>query len=92
MVALCLFAKNEPPFFYHLTAWAINESPPAKMIEPRTVHYTLFILTLAAIGGSIGILFSQWPKRMGILFLLAILAVIVLFAALGSYLDSSVWH
>jgi hypothetical protein len=92
MIALCLFSTHEPPFFYHFTAWAINETPPVKMIEPRSVHFTLFMLTLAAIGGSIGVLFSQWRKRIAFLFLLAILTVITVFAGLGNYLESSVWH
>ena len=92
MIALCLLGRNEPPVFYHVTAWAINETPPVKMIEPRSVHFTLFMLTLAAIGGSIGVLCSQWRKRTAFLFLLAILAIIAGFAALGSYLESSVWH
>jgi len=52
MIALCLLSTHEPSFFYRLTAWAINETPPVKMIEPRTVHFTLFMLTLAAVGGS----------------------------------------
>jgi hypothetical protein len=92
MIALYLFRTDEPPFFYHLTAWAINEAPPVKIIEPHSVHYTLFMLTLPAIGGSIGVLFSQWRKRAALLFLLAILAVIAVFCALGNYLDSSVWN
>ena len=91
MIALCLLSTHEPPFFYHLTAWAINETPPVKIIEPRSVHFTLFMLTLAAVGGSIGVLFSQWRKRTAILFLLAILVVIAVFAALGTYLEP-VWH
>jgi len=91
MIALCLLAKHEPPVFYRLTAWTINETPPVKMIEPRSVHFTLFMLTLAAVGGSIGVLFSQWRRRTAILFLLAILVVIAVFAALGTYLEP-VWH
>lgn len=61
------------------------------MIEPRTVHFTLFMLTLAAVGGSIGVLFSEWRKRTAFLFLLAILTVIAIFSALGAYLEP-VWH
>jgi len=91
MIALCLLSTHEPPFFYRLTAWAINEAPPAKMIEPRTVHFTLFMLTLAAAGGSIGVLFSEWRKRTAFLFLLAILVVIAAFSALGAYLEP-MWH
>jgi hypothetical protein len=91
MIVLCLFAKNEPSVFSRLTAWAINEAPPVKIIEPRTVHFTLFMLTLAAIGGSIGVLYSEWRKRTAFLFLLAILVVIAVFNALGSYLEP-MWH
>jgi len=47
------------------------------------------MLTLAAVGGSIGILFSRWPKRTAFLFLLAILVVIAVFAALGPTFRSS---
>ena len=92
MVALFLVAEDEPPVFYHFTAWVINETPPVKMVEPRSVHFTLFMLTMAAIGGFIGVLYSQWRKSTGFLFLLAILAVIAVSAALGSYLESVVWH
>jgi hypothetical protein len=92
MIALCLLSEHEPTVFYRLTAWMFDETPPVKRIEPRTVHFTLFMLTLAAIGGSIGVLFSRWRKRTAFLFLLATLVVIAVFAALGDYLDRSVWH
>ena len=52
-----------------------NEAPPAKIIEPRSIHSMLFGLTLIAVGGSIGVLFSRWRKRTAFSFLLAILAV-----------------
>jgi hypothetical protein len=91
MIALCLLANHEPPVFFCLTAWTINETPPVKMIEPRSVHFTLFMLTLAAIGGSIGVLFSEWRKRTGFLFLLTILVAIAVFNALGNCLEP-VWH
>jgi hypothetical protein len=87
MIALCVLARHEPPVFCRLTAWTINEPPPAKMIEPRSVHFTLFMLTLAAVGGAIGVLFSEWRKGTGFLFLLAILVVIAIFSSLGTYLE-----
>lgn len=90
MIALCLLAKHEPAAFYRFTAWMFNEIPPRKLIEPRSVHFALFMLTLAAIGGSIGVLFSRWPKRRSFLFLMATLVVIAVFAALGNYLER-VW-
>jgi hypothetical protein len=92
MIGVNLFRTCEPPVFYHFTAWAIKEAPPVKLVEPDSVHFTLFMLTVVAIGGSIGVLFSQWRKRTAFLFLLAILTIIAVFAALGNYLDSSVWH
>jgi hypothetical protein len=91
MIALWLLSTHEPPFFYQLTARVFNEAPPVKIIEPRSVHFTLFMLTLAAIGGSIGILFSQRRKRTAILFLLATLAVIAVFSAVGNWLEPA-WH
>jgi hypothetical protein len=91
LIALCLFAKHEPPAFYRLTAWMFNETPPCKVIEPRTVHFTLFMLTLAAVGGSIGVQLSRWRKSTAFLFLLATLGVIAVFAALGAHLEP-VWH
>jgi uncharacterized membrane protein YjjB (DUF3815 family) len=49
------------------------------------------MLTLSAIGGAIGIVFSQWRKGKAIVFLLAILVVIAAFNALGGCLEP-VWH
>jgi hypothetical protein len=93
MIALCPLAGHEPAAFYRLTARMFNETPPKKMIEPRSVHFMLFMLTLTAVGGSIGVLFSRWRKRTSLLFLLAVLLVIAAFCALGSALDApgSVW-
>jgi hypothetical protein len=87
MIVLCLLAEHEPAVFCRLTAWMFNEEPPVKMIEPRSAHSTLFMLTLAAIGGSIGVLFSAWRKRTAFLFLSAILGVIAVFSVLGGYLE-----
>jgi hypothetical protein len=91
MIALSVLAKHEPAVFWHFTAWMLNEAPPVKLIEPRSVHFTLFMLTLAATGGFIGVAFSRWRKGIAFLFLLAILSVITLFATLGESLES-VWH
>jgi hypothetical protein len=91
MIVLCLLSTHEPPFFYHITAWLFDEAPPAKIIEPRSLHFALFMLTVAGAGGAVGVLFSEWRKRRAILFLLAILAVIAAFDALGSRLESA-WH
>jgi hypothetical protein len=91
MIVLCLLAKHEPPIFYRLTAWTINETPPVKMIEPRSVHFTLFMLTLAAVGGSVGVLFSEWRKGTAFLFLLVVLVAIAVFDALGACLEP-LWH
>ena len=63
-----------------------------KLVEPDSVHFTLFMLTVVAVGGSIGVLFSQWRKRTAFLFLLATLAVIAAFSVLGNYLESSLWN
>jgi hypothetical protein len=82
MIAACPFAKHEPAAFYRLAAWMFNETPPV------TIN-TLFILTLAAVGGSIGVLFSRWRKRTAFLLLLATLVVIAVVAALGNYLERS---
>lgn len=91
MIVLCLFAKDEPPFFYHFTAWLFNEDSPAKIIEPRTIHFSLYMLTLAGAGGIVGVLFSEWRRKKAILFLLAILVIIAAFNALGNQLES-VWQ
>lgn len=87
MFTLCLLAEHEPSAFWRLTGWMFNEEPPAKKIEPRTVHFTLFMLTLAATGGSIGVLFSRC-KRTAFLFLLTILVIIAVFSVLGNCLDN----
>jgi hypothetical protein len=85
--ALSLLAQHEPSAFWRLTVWMFNEKPPAKLIEPRTIHFTLFMLTLLGAGGSIGVLFSSWRKRTAFLFLLAVLVAIVVFSVVGCYLD-----
>ena len=91
LIALCLLAEHEPPAFYRLTAWMFNEPRPCKLIEPCTVHFTLFMLSLAALGGSVGVLFSRWRKTTAFLFLLATLMVIAVFALQGNYLEP-LWH
>jgi hypothetical protein len=87
MIALGVLAEHEPSVFWRLTVWMFNEKPPAKIIEPRTIHFTLFMLTLLGIGGSIGVFFSSWRKRTAFLFLFAILVLFVVFSVLGSYLE-----
>jgi hypothetical protein len=85
MIACLLLAMVEAPSFYRLTVWIFNEtSPKALFARPayHCVHRTL-LLALTAIGGSIGVVFSQWRKRTAILFLLATLLVVAAFAALG---------
>jgi hypothetical protein len=85
MISWWLLAMLEVPSFYRLTVWIFNEaSPKALFAMPAyyCVHRTL-LLALAAVGGSIGALFSRWRKRTAFLFLLATLLVIAAFAALG---------
>ncbi len=91
LIALVPLGTHGPPVFYRLTAWMFNEPRPCKVIEPRTVHFTLFMLSLAALGGSVGALFSRWHKTAAFLFLLATLAVIAVIAVLGSYVEP-LWH
>jgi hypothetical protein len=87
ILSLCGLAEHEPSVFWRLTAWMFNEEAPVKLIEPRTIHFTLFMLALAAVGGCIGVLFSRWPKRTACLFLAVTLAVIAGFWALGRSLE-----
>jgi len=85
MIACVLLGMLESPSFYRLTVWIFNETSAKKLFAMPAyycVHRTL-LLALAAVGGSVGILFSRWRKRTSFLFLLAILAVIAVFAALG---------
>jgi hypothetical protein len=85
MITFLLLAMLETPSYYRLTVWIFNEtSPKALFAKPAyfCVHRTL-LLTLATVGGSIGALFSRWRKGRSILFLLAILSIIAVFAALG---------
>ncbi len=91
MVFLCIFAENEPKLFERFTYWLCKEHS-GKLIEPRSIHFTLYMLTLVTIGGTVGIIFSSWGKTKCIFFLLAILAAFVLFSSFGTYLDSCVWH
>ena len=85
MLACLLLANLESPSFYRLTVWIFNETSPKTLFTMPgyfCVHRTI-LLALAAVGGSIGILFSRWRKRTSFLFLLATLVVIALFAAVG---------
>jgi hypothetical protein len=85
MIAWCLLGMIESPSFYRLTVWIFKEtSPKALFAMPAyyCVHRTL-LLAMAAVGGSVGVLFSHWHKGKSVLFLLATLCVIAVFAALG---------
>jgi hypothetical protein len=86
MVAWVLLAAVGTRPIYHLSVWILRESPPPTGRVPLSAHYCVYralLLALAAIGGTIGIPFSRWRKRTAFLFLLASLAVVAVFAALG---------
>jgi hypothetical protein len=95
MIACLLLASLESPAFYHVTVWIFNETSPKRLfITPGydCVQFAI-LLALAAIGGCIGVRFSRWRKETSFLFLLAILLVIAVFAALGRVFDApgSLW-
>lgn len=87
LIASCIFANHEPSVFWIFTGWLFNEKPPVKIIEPDSLHFMLYILTLSAAGGFVGVFFSEWRARKAVLFLLAILAAISLSTISGNYLQ-----
>ena len=94
MTACMLLANLEAPAFYRLSVLIFNESTPKRLfITPgyHLLHYGI-LLTFAAVGGSIGVLFSRWRKRTAFLFLLATLVVIAAFCTLGDYMNTHFWH
>jgi hypothetical protein len=85
MLSWLLLTMLEHPSFYRLTVWIFDETSPKGLFAMPAyycVHRTL-LLALAAVGGSVGVLFSRWRKGTAYLFLLAVLLVIAAFAALG---------
>ena len=85
MIAFVLVTMVETPALYTLTAVIFDEtSPKALFGKPAyfCVH-RMVLLALAAIGGTIGAVFSEWRKRTSFLFLFATLLVIAAFAAMG---------
>jgi hypothetical protein len=85
MIAFLLLTAVEWPSFYHLAVFIFNEtSPKALFATPAyfCIHRTILLL-LAAAGGAGGVWFSEWPKMKSFLFLLVVLLVVAVFAAVG---------
>jgi hypothetical protein len=85
MIAFVLLTTVERPSFYRLTVLIFNEtSPKALFAKPAyyCVHRTI-LLALAAIGGDIGVWFSEWPKTRSLLFLMVSISIVGVFAAVG---------
>jgi hypothetical protein len=71
------------PSFHFLEIWIFGESDPkslAAMSGYYCIHRTI-LLFLCAIGGVFGIAYSQWRATMGVLFLICVLLVVAIFAA-----------
>ena len=87
MIAFVFLAMIESPSFYRLAVWIFHERSPYLLFETPSyycVHRTI-LLVLSAVGGSVGVLFSRWRKRTAFMFLSATLAIIAVFAAVGSH-------
>jgi hypothetical protein len=85
LIAFTALAMLETPAFYRLSALVFSEdSPKALFAKPGyyCIHRTI-LLVLAALGGVVGIRFSRWPRTHSSLFLLATLALLAVFAAIG---------
>jgi hypothetical protein len=85
MIVFVLLAAIESPALYRLSVLIFNEtSPKALFAIPAyyCIHRTV-LLVLAAAGGLIGVLCSRWPKVRAVVFLLTILLVIAVLAAIG---------
>ncbi len=85
MVIFVLLAMLESPAFYRLTVLVFNEtSPKALFAMPGyyCVHRAVLFI-LAGTGGLVGVFYSRWRKRTSLLFLLATLVVITVFAFSG---------
>jgi hypothetical protein len=85
IIAFMMLAMFEAPSFYRIAVWLFKESSPKALFAMPAyycIHRTI-LLVLAAVGGSIGVLFSQWRRRTSFIFLLVVLIVIAAFAAVG---------
>ena len=85
MIVWFLLMMLEDHPFQSLTVWVFSQkSGKALFAMPGyyCVHRTVLLL-LAAMGGAVGIYFSQWPRKRAIFFLLSCLLVVAIFAALG---------
>ena len=85
MVMFVLLAMLETPAFYRLTVWVFNETSPKALFAMPAYYWVhrAILLVLAATGGLIGVLFSQWRKRTSLLFLLGTLLVVGVVASVG---------
>ena len=84
MILCMLLANIERTSFYRLSAYILKETCPKKLFAMPAYYWIQrsVLLSLAAIGGSIGIIFSQWPKEKSFLFLMATILVIAVFSVL----------
>ncbi len=85
MLVWIVLALIEAPSFYTISVRIFNEPIPKVLFSKPGdcwVHRGLLMI-LALMGGSLGVMFSQWPKKKSIIFLLAILVIITIFAAIG---------
>jgi hypothetical protein len=82
MLAWIVLASLESPSFYLLAVWIFDETSPKELFATPGyywVHRTI-LLFLCTVGGSIGIAFSGWRWKKGIVFLSFVLLVIAVFA------------
>lgn len=82
MFVWLVLAVLETPSFYRLSVWLTGKT---SMKEIPGYFWILrsALLFLACVGGLTGVCYSQWPKKIAVCFLLAILAVVSLFAIIG---------
>jgi hypothetical protein len=91
MIACLVLASLERPAFYRLTILIFKETSPKQLFIAPGYDYVwrAVLLALAAVGGSVGVRFSQWRRTTSFLFLFAVLLVIAGFEALGLAFDAS---
>ncbi|MCE9528750.1 MAG: hypothetical protein K8R36_22110 [Planctomycetales bacterium] len=82
MLAWIVLASLESPSFYRLAVWIFDETSPKGLFDTPGyywIHRTI-LLILCAVGGSIGIAFSGWRWKKGIIFLSVVLLAIAVVA------------
>lgn len=83
MLMWIVLASLESPSFYRLAVWIFDETSPKELFATPGyywIHRTI-LLFLCTAGGSVGIAFSGWRWKKGIMFLSVILLAIAVVAA-----------